>query len=414
MHIEATEDREHRFFGPELPVNRHHLKAAGHLTVLDSLVQTEYDPSASSWDPDFKAFYTFDENGLLTEYREEVWNSESESFEQTDYETNTYDEQGNLAVFIDYDLDDSGTDFYSRLMIEYTWEDGRLAESLESGKDAPGESWYNIWRTEYSYNESGQLTGTREYILLIGWKETWRTEYVYDDEGNLITYYDYDDNEDLPSGWEYAWKEEYTYNDEHHLSLYEEFEWSTDFNQWIPSDREEYTILSNGDVESYTDFDWDEAGEEWVPSWRGEYTYNPEIPYEELALPWFFHDDFPNYFNHMMTRYTNYDYEGGDWVLDSRGDYHFTLSSATGLFDKSPEEGILYPNPATSILYLPATISRDTERMDVYDLTGKMVHTERVKNHHAMKVDHLGKGIYFFSCINAEGQIILSQKIILE
>ncbi|MGW8315481.1 MAG: T9SS type A sorting domain-containing protein [Bacteroidales bacterium] len=397
---------------PEMRLSPTHLKAAGQLNVLDSLVESIFVPASSSWAPDFKAFYTFDDNGLITEYREEGWNNDSRRFEQTDYETYEYDEQGNLVVYIDYDQ--YGTNFYSRYKIEYTYDNGMLMETLESGKDTPEDSWYTIWRTDYSYNDNNQISGTREYINNNGWKESWRTEYVYDGEGRLITYYDYNDNADLPSGWEYAWREEYTYDFEGHLDIYEESEWDPDFNQWFPTDREEYNIFSNGDVQSYTDFDWDDAGEEWIPNAMGEYTYNPDIPYEELALPWFFHDDVPNYFNHMMTRYIFTDYAGGDWVPSYMGDYYFTLSSSTGLTTSKQEGLLLYPNPASTTLYIPAGAYPDIRRVEAYDPTGKRVLSIRVPQQQSIRVDQLDQGIYFFRLLDASDQVIITEKIFLQ
>jgi len=413
MQIENPDKLHGKPLRPDLQMSSPALKAAGHLTVLDSQVYFVFNPVTESFDPDWKAFYTFNEDGLLTEYSEEEWMEESGSFKQTDYETNEYDEQGNLLVYIDYDLDETGTSFFGEYKVEYTYDNGRLIQTLESGKDAPGESWYTIWRTDYQYNGNNQVAGTREYVNLTGWSETWRTEYVYDEEGRLVTYFDYDDNADLPSGWEYAWREEYTYDFEGQLDVYEESEWEPDFNQWFPTDREEYNILANGDVLSYTDFDWDEAGEEWVPNWMGEYSYNPDIPYEELALPWFFHDDFPNYFNHLMTGYVNYTYTEGGWVLDSRGTYYFTLSGSTGLSPKNTAEDlILYPNPASNTIYLPA--SSDIARVEAFDLTGKKVYSEKIPQQNAIQIDHLSDGVYFFRLLNRNEEIISSQKIILK
>lgn len=414
LHFERQPNMQHKPLRPEMLLAPARLKAAGHLNVLDSLVESVFVPATTSWEQDFKALYIFDDNGLITEYRAEEWDSDLDRFEQTDYETYAYDEQGNLVLYIDFDLDDSGTNFFGEYKVEYTYDNGLLMQTLESGKDAPGESWYTIWRTDYSYNNNNQPIGTREYINLTGWSETWRTEYVYDDEGKLITFFDYDDNDDLPSGWEYAWREEYTYDFEGHLDIYEESEWETDFNQWFPTDREEYNILSNGDVQSYTDYDWDEAGEEWIPNWMGEYTYNPDIPYEDLALPWFFHDDFPNYFNHMMTRYINSDYVGGDWIPNYMGDYYFTLNNSTGLITSQQEEILLYPNPASTTLYLPAGVYPDIRQVEAYDLTGKRVLTEKLDNRSSIEVGHLEKGIYFFRLLDAGDRTIFSEKVILQ
>lgn len=392
----------------------HHQKASGHLNVLDSLVFTVYNQANSSWDPDFKSYYSFNDSGLITSYREVEWNNASSSWDSVDLELYEYDEAGNMIIFTDFDPSESGTDWEVDYMIVYAYEDGRLTESVESEMDNSDESLYPIWRIVYQYDENGRVRGTLEYIYTIGWQESWRTESVYDEAGNLISYIDFDDNEDLSSGWEFAWKEEFSYNDEEHLSLYLESEWDPDSEQWLPSDREEYTILSNGDVESYTDFDWDEGTGEWVPSFKGEYTYNPAINYEELALPWFFHDDIPNFFNHMMTNFTNYDYEGENWVMDSKGDYHFTLSGSTDITSEEREPLILFPNPASSVLYLPSGPESDIQRVEVYNLAGKMVLSENVTHRRSIRVDKLNKGMYLFRLINSENRIITSEKVILK
>jgi len=247
------------------PISDHQLKASGHLTVLDSLVESRWEASTSSWVEAYKAYYTFDEEGRITEFRQRELNGDSFLWEETDYETYEYDEQGNLVLFVDFDQNEAGTEWYESYLYVYTYQDGRLSEVIESARDAPGESLYPFWRTVYQYDDADNLPeGTREYFFGLGWSETWRTERTYNENGDLVSFIDLNDSD---SDWIFAWKEEFTYNEAGHLSVYERWERDEANTNWLNDDREEYNILPNGDVESFTDQDWNDGESRWETVW---------------------------------------------------------------------------------------------------------------------------------------------------
>lgn len=389
------------------------LKASENMRVLDSVTRYQWDETASGWMNYFKGYFIYNQYGQIVEWYNREWVSTSGAWEPYDRETHEYDEEGNLAVFTDHNLSEQGDGWYSSWKREYAYEDGRLIGYAESQKDNEGESFYPVWLVEYLYDDQDRVSGTREYIYTFSWKETWRSEYVYDDNGNLLTYTVYDESETDPDGWVYRFKDEYEYNQDGHLTLFEEYDWDESEEIWLNADREEYHPSASGNIDRYIDFNWDDSEEMWVRSWKRENTYDENYGYEQLVLPWFYHDDIPNFFNNLMTEYNTFDYEGGEWIEGYRGNYHFSGSGTTGLTMEKPGNFSFYPNPAGSTVTLMLDDRRMEYRLEVFDLTGKNLLSRQVRSHQPVDVSQLSEGIYLMRVSDMENNPVGIEKILI-
>ena len=393
----------------QVPQDR--LKATLDMQVLDSLVEYWWDENASGFREDYKVYYTYNEDGQIVEYRSMVWNSTTGSWEQDDLETYEYDEKGNLLVYMDYDLNDAGTEWFSGWKREYVYEEGRLSGYFEFQKRDPGEEFYAVWAAEFTYDGEGRRTGSVEYLFVFSWEESYKTEYDYDEDGNLLQYHAYVDSDTDPSGWIYTYREDYTYDRNGYVTLYEAYDWDEDEETWVNDDREEYTYATNGNLEDYLDYNWDEAAEQWVLSWKREHAYDNNYSYDQLVLPWFYHDDFPNFFNHMMIEYHTYDYVEGEWENDYKGNHHFSGTGTTGVKSKESDPVSFYPNPAGSVITLQVDGQSSAFRLEVFDLTGKNVYSDLVENRGTVDISRLSEGFYLFRISDTEGKHIGAEKI---
>lgn len=180
------------------------------------------------------------------------------------------------------------------------------------------------------------------------------------------------------------------------------------------SSSDSWEYHDNNNVAVYYDYDWDESGNDWMLSWKEEYEYDNDHNYDELVLPWFYHDDNPNYMNHRLTGYTNYNNESSNWIPAYKGQFYYSASQATAISDYK-REGIRYfPNPASSEVTFNFGFDTKNVKLAIYDVTGNMVHARTVKNNKPVNIGFLSGGLYLFRLMNETNDIIYKNKIIVK
>ena len=85
-----------------------------------------------------------------------------------------------------------------------------------------------------------------------------------------------------------------------------------------------------------------------------------------------------------------------------------TIQIGAGISEKGIEQNIIvYPNPATDELNIVLNNSENIKTIDIYDLQGRLVKSEKViKNESSQKisVSDLVNGLYFIALEKADGQ----------
>ena len=119
----------------------------------------------------------------------------------------------------------------------------------------------------------------------------------------------------------------------------------------------------------------------------------------------------------------NYTAASGIVVIPSlpAGNYSITKNNTTNLFYIktaystlssnifNKDDLTLYPNPVTNILYFNAPSSLNIEKIEVYDITGRLMNTGKL-NENELDLSNLIKGNYIIKIYCLEG--IISKKII--
>lgn len=96
------------------------------------------------------------------------------------------------------------------------------------------------------------------------------------------------------------------------------------------------------------------------------------------------------------------------------------INATTGLKTEftSPdgEQMTMYPNPATNLLNIALPYSDEEAQIEVYDVSGRLMHAEQVNIHageiQSIVIDHLNTGYYLLK-VNAAGELI-TRKFIRE
>jgi hypothetical protein len=88
------------------------------------------------------------------------------------------------------------------------------------------------------------------------------------------------------------------------------------------------------------------------------------------------------------------------------GYYHVEINStcfATSVFDEELEELNIYPNPASSIIYIEN--SHSIEAIEIVDLTGKLCYQIKESNVTEIDISFLPKGLYYLKVKTASGGV---------
>ncbi len=375
---------------------------------LDSLVGYVWNGTDSIID--YKEEFIYNDFGLIVEHQRFLWNGLSGNWILDDNEIFEYNEEGNLLMATYYTMDETSSELFESWKGDYFYdENNRLTDIIESQKDSPDDEWNLVWKTTYTYDDNGRPVSTLEYSYILGWQLTWSIENTYDANGNLTKIEEFsNDNE---GEWLNEWQEEFTYDDNNRLVEYFEYEWNEIDSRWDNADRETFTYDANNNVDVYTDYDWSDSENDWVLSWKEEYTYNNDYEFDQLTLPWFYLDDLPNFMNHMLTRFTNYNYENNEWVPAAMGNFYFSEDPVVNspAIDKSHVS--FYPNPATTKITFLFDMT-DIAHLYIYDVAGNAVQNQTVRNNRPVSIDMLPDGLYLFRLTGKSNELIFSGKVL--
>ncbi len=380
------------------------------LQRLDSLLGYIYNDTALYLD--FKEEYMYNENDLIIKYEAFFRDELTDEWVLDGWEEYEYNDAGNLLLYYDYEYDSLSQQWFAGWKKDYVYDDNNLlVQTFESWKDDPGEEWYFVWRVDFTYDENNRPLSTLEYIYTLDWSLSRSSQYTYDENGNLTQFELFDDDD--AGGWVNEIKEVYVYDDNNRLMEFTDYEWDATIEEWIETDREVYTYSDNNNVDFYVDYNWNESDNNWVEFWREEFTYENTYPYDQLVLPWFYHDDVPNFMNHQLIEHQGYSFLGSEWVPFSKGEYYYSSGPSTSVTDVSKTDIKFYPNPASTEITFRFG-SPVEAGLQVYDLTGNLVRTMRVWDNKPVNIGQLSDGLYLFRLTGEGNKPIFSEKILVK
>ncbi len=347
--------------------------------VVKSLPQNsqEYNYTAGEWKHSYNTEYTYDKTGLLTSKlnRSVIWSN-------ADRDVYTYDQFGNETERL-----------YQSLFHNDTW-------TTQFGS-----------RTEYTYNSKNQVVKEVKTDLTNGSWERWGIwQYVYDEQGRKVKYiFDRVDESDFDKYIRIA--------------------------QYHGSEHSPHTLLDSAiykdgrfNILHYTDFEWHA---EWLPTyyiletWEAgsrmedkRYTtaydqYDDEIEFKEEVLTdkgWITITHEQNLLTYNssgdVTEKIVKKWSSLEQVLKNEKKYVFSnfLRITTGTQQDAYTETKVYPNPATSTLFIEGEITETTQLL-LKDLTGKVVLSQLIPAGAAtvqeLNLTALPKGLYVLTIKNS-------------
>jgi hypothetical protein len=350
------------------------------------------DQTISQWYTYLSWECTYDANGNNNFKYCDTWDYSKSQLVHYWKEEHACDANGNDTIFITYGWDNSTSDWTAK--------------------------WYKY---EYAYDTTGNITLVNYYDA--GESNIWylynKREYVYDTIGNIALINHYRWNEST-SQWFDSEKEEYIYDANENNTSYNTYVWNNSTNQWINSYEAESEYDANGNMTMWAEYFWNEHTNEWNHSKR-EYTY--DINGDNIMLIHYGWDDFSFGWVSDLKQEFTYDtygniamtinYHGGtdNWVEYDILTYYYSEHNPS-FIPKIPEKHVIvYPNPATDFLIFETSLSLKPSTIEMFDLHGKKVISQKFSGSEQISVSQLKSGMYFYIVVS-DGEIYNGKIII--
>lgn len=296
-----------------------------------------------------------------------------------------------------------------------------------------GNTWKHVYYLEYTYNNQGLLASRSNYNNFDGVFEIGGTyEYFYNSNGQIVSTeltmgdmlyqvveYEYENGLLATETWSYsnpfsssdvfepAERMDYSYNNDGNLILltYNTF----DGYSWEVYGTRTYTYNEDGNCTEVHAYDADENETE-----RSIFTFDNRL-LEETLMPWTPEITRPEtYTNKNIYRIEEYWALDANFTLQYVCDYEYNyidINAEVGLEDVEANPLTLSPNPTQSTIMLSG-LEEGVYKMEVMDMSGRVMLTDNVANNSLINLSSLQKGCYVVRVSNNDS--IYSTKVIVK
>lgn len=340
-----------------------------------------YGYSFSNWAPFFRDTFKYNANNKIIEKLSEGWDPNTNSWNVSSKQTFTYHPSNHKLTDEEFFLLDPNTNNlkpHSKTTYSYN---ALLQPTLELMQDwdETTNTYTNNMQSHYKYANDGKLDKVFTFTYNVStnnWDSSWRIV--------NITWYKWispDINEDQNLISNVEWEMRIS------NGVYQKFMKQT--TTYDPIDDE---ILT----EDY--FSWNNGWIKVNGSISMTYTRNPSLNNmitQSIEKDWFKH----------LSSYRN-DYK----IIYKDPQFMTSVKNYS-----SPDEScIVYPNPASDkiYVYLPVLSFNEYFQASLYDLQGKMIFTQKIKNNDVLDISRLEKNAYILHVSNPSGMSL--RKIFLK
>lgn len=393
-------------------------------------VEQAYDSENELWTDSrrYTTVYQSDNTSILS-YKEEVWNTASDSWVELNYKQ--YDTNGNLLLNENRTWDAETNQFVEGWRNVSTFENNHQTTLYFDTLDAENNVWLHLTFSGYTYNSDGLLSektiqrfnGTSWYdhsMILFEYdlneNLTEETGYLYQDDKawaySYRLFYEYNDNDQQTdfyynmhngSVWEPVLWHQFAYHsngekDEHILSFWENDAWEPDTREsWYFNDDNSYDYIL---TETYSG--------SWVNDKKISYIYDDQSRLETISYTdWIgigWEPDRREHFeyegDYLTAEYSD-EFVFSVWVNDRRTEYAWydpTLS-----VHDMPAEIKLYPNPCSDYLHINA---EGDHFLLLFSLTGEQLKADTFHNNCLLDVSDLATGVYILQIDNTSYKFV--------
>ena len=290
----------------------------------------------------------------------------------------TYDENGNLATRINYNLDLFSHELVKTGLMAYEYDD----------------------KHHLIVENTGLFMGEEKDKVVPYMRRT----FTYDENGKKKTVL-YEENEEMWGDEDPVWNESikgvYHYNDLGKLDIDSSFTVSYETGEWVYCDKNTYAYDKNGNITLHEYYYGAADGTRWSISSFDEYEYDPTTSAAEYVYPINHEIVWPKFDNIVNKRVKEISHQKDDDGIMQLYDTYIYEYSPTGTSSietaQVSDSGkmLIYPNPVKESF----TLKLEDKRMPVYiyDAEGRL----KVSFSDAegtLNVSELPTGIYFVKC----------------
>lgn len=395
----------------------------------------DYQPMKTDFFPSERLVYTYDENAIRTKEVKQIWDYESEQFQDRYQYVYGYHANGKIETILFQTWNEYMNQWDNESLTTYTYNENDLLEiDLQSNWDDETLTFVPSMRGVYEYNEQGNeisMTGQQWSDANQEWVSfnTLLHDYVYDENGNILftkefwlnaadtNYYAYfyDENNYLTSEtFDYTYQGTrrksdstiYVYDEHYNLFQRISKRWNEDSLAYIHANwdgRLTYTYDENQnlvrrvrDTYNYNIGVWEI--ETWNPRLDWTYENNNAILIEAFE---FYNDEWVStmsshayvFYNNMKSFFEVQD--GGNLFEIS----YTTFETPSQIRALEMMEIHCYPNPTQDNIYITGLTEHSF--VSIYDINGQRIASQQIFTQHAtFDMSAYQSGIYFIEIKN--------------
>lgn len=368
---------------------------SGNLIFVDSY---DWNYNQQDWTGEVREEHFRDGAGNDTLERKSTWDWMTNDWRYDKKNVNTYDPDHRQveSLYYEWNWYENFWIIYGGHRIEYILNVSGAVETMTySGLELTDTTWLPYSKTEYVYDESGQLLSEEGYRLQEGeWVLKSKQEWIYDETGNIVLH--------TPHAWNYqldtlecTMRYAYAYDGQGRKSVEDTQVWDPGLEEWLLNSRIEYSYNEKGDITLQNYSSWNVlAGGEFRQT-RTEYLYN-NAGQDSVTI--------------------QYGWNAGleEIYLSSKMFYYYgvvDVKDYTGLISFSSAEFVLYPVPVGDVLRIES--NQPVGAVELFDLNGRMVFNSGLVLE-GVNLSFLNSGIYVIRLKDREGKLMGTRKIVKE
>ncbi len=373
---------------------------------LTSLVQEIYDAANQNYQILANTEYLYQNDNLLDSTVTSSYNFGTMMLEFSSSAKYSYNGNDQLTLTSQYFWSNNDWLLSNNTTFEYTGD--LLTESIISFYNPSTSMFTPSDRTQYTHDGQrvASQTNSRWDAYTQDWMFTYQINYTYDGNGNILsqTGIDYDD---VLMMWVPDERQESTYNNDNKVvsSIYSE--WDNMNSEWVGVERETYTYV-NGNVEIYLQEEYDADNNIWLNDNRSLVSVDHSINVADIIAGGSLTYEIFSFFTNAPDTLFNENYDDSemrfieeDFTVFYYSPYSGTVNT-TILLPTEPQLKLM-PNPATSTVQLHLE-GQSTYDLNVYDLTGKLVHSQQISNCQLLSTNTWQAGIYIMEVVGSNNQ----------
>lgn len=322
--------------------------------------------------------FIFDGNGMNTE---QEFSSVINSVLTPNVKTlMSYNASGDLLSFTNLWYDVAASQYWNSNKTDYV-RDGNGNILQELFFNWQGGSWIMSGKNRYMYNANGfaiSSTMTNTFDNGVTFDSVSKILYTYNVANQPI--------EELFQNWQTtSWfdinKTTYAYDGAGNMNL--ALYYNPQGPNWAENFKEELTHNAVGDYVQYNSYL--KNGVNWDPQYQLINVFDTPL-LQDLIVS----NDYD--FETKLDASEIYQLAGQNWSLVKLSNYHYTQMGAGGIDEMVNEDFVVYPNPATHLIYLPSEFNEGSAL--ITDLSGKALVQLKLEEK-AIDVSSLPNGTYF-------------------